>query len=118
MTAHLGTRVVAQLIMEAQPRPILAPGAEGLISRLPMRQVMGHQAPGTAAAPHLLAAIDDFPDRILAGSTAGLLWRQQGLQDLPRLIGQVGRVGQALACQRRRSFSSQGGPWAQGVQRL
>jgi hypothetical protein len=118
MAAHLGAHVVAQLIMEAPPRPVLAPGAEGLIGGLPLRQIMRHQPPGTAAAQHILDAIDDFPQRVLAGSTAGLLWRQQGLQDLPLRTGHVCRVGQALACPRRRSSPPPGGPWAEGVQRL
>jgi ferredoxin len=38
------------LIVETDPGAILAPGAKGLIGRLPMRQIMGHQAPGTATA--------------------------------------------------------------------
>ena len=95
MAAHLGAPVLAQLSLDAQPRPVLAPGAEGLIGRLPMRQIMRHQPPGTAAAPHILDASEDFPDRVLAGSAPRRLRGQQGSQDVPLLIGQVSSVGQS-----------------------
>jgi hypothetical protein len=107
MAPHTGANQVAQLIMEANPCAILAPGAKGLIGRLPLRQIMRHHAPGTATAQHLWDAIDDFTHRVFSGSTAGLLRRQQGLQDLPCLIAQVCRVRQALASHRRGSFPSQ-----------
>jgi hypothetical protein len=53
---------------------------------------MRHQTPGTASAQHILDAIEDLAHRVRAGAPAGLVWRQQGFQDLPLLVGQVGRV--------------------------
>ena len=93
MAAHLGAHTGAQLIMDAHPGPIPAPGAPGLVGGLPMGQIVRHQAPGTTATQDVLNAIEHFAYRVFAGATAGLLWRQQGLQDLPLLIGQVCRIG-------------------------
>ena len=73
MAAHLGAPVCAPLSMEAQPRPVLAPGAEGLRGGLPMRPIVRHHAPGTASAHHLWEAIADVTPRVLAGSPAGLV---------------------------------------------
>ena len=97
MAAHGGADLVAELIVNPEPGAILAPGAKRLIGRLPMRQIVRHQAPGTAAAQHILDAIEHLPHRVLAGSTPRLFWRQQGRQNLPLLISQVSRIGQALA---------------------
>ena len=96
MTPHADAHGVAELIMHADPRAILAPGAPGLIGGLPMGQIMRHQAPGTASAQHILDTIDDFTYRVLAGSPPNLFRRQQGGKDLPLLVGQVTGVGQAL----------------------
>jgi hypothetical protein len=92
--------------MEAHPRAILAPGAKGLRGRLPLRQIMRHHAPGPATAQHLLDAIDDCTPRVLAGSPAGLFWRPERFQDLPLLIGHVGRRGQTLSGHGRLSSPS------------
>jgi hypothetical protein len=64
-----------------------------------MGQVVRHQPPSTAGAQHILHTSEHLPQRVLAGATARLLGRQQGLQELPRLVGQAGRVRQALAYQ-------------------
>jgi hypothetical protein len=42
LAPHAAADLVAELIMNADPGAILAPGAKGLISRLPMRQIMWH----------------------------------------------------------------------------
>jgi hypothetical protein len=95
MTPHAGADLVAELLVDPQPGTILAPGAKRLIDRLPMRQIMRHQAPGTAGAQPRLEAIEHLPHRVLVGSTASLFRWQEGCQDLPRLISQVRGVGQA-----------------------
>jgi hypothetical protein len=97
LTAHAGPDLVAALIVNPEPGAILAPGAEGLINRLPMRQIVRHEAPGTAATQDVLDAIDHLASRVFAGSTASLFGRQEGGQDLPLLLSQVRRVSQALA---------------------
>ena len=76
MTPHAGSEPLAEVIVEAPPRAVPAPGTKALIGRLPRRQIMRHQAPGTATAQHILEAIDDFTHRVLAGSPAGLFWWQ------------------------------------------
>ena len=50
MTPHARADLVTQLIVNSEPGAVVTPGAKGLIGRLPVRQIMRHQAPGTAAA--------------------------------------------------------------------
>jgi hypothetical protein len=78
MTPHAGPDLVAELIVNPEPGAILASGAEGLIRRLPMRQIVRHEAPGTAATQDVLDAIDHLAYRVFAGSTARLFGWQEG----------------------------------------
>ena len=66
--------------MKTHPCAVLPPGAEGLIGRRPLRQIVRHSAPGPAAAPHGLEAMAHLPQRLLAGATAELRWRQQDVR--------------------------------------
>jgi hypothetical protein len=95
MTPHARTQVVAELIVNPEPGAILAPGAPGLLGRLPLGQIMRHQAPGTAGAEHILNAIEHLPQGVLAGATASVFRRQERLQDVPLLVRQIRCVGQA-----------------------
>ena len=97
MTPQVDAHGVAALSMHAAPRAILAPGAPGLLGGLPRRQSRRQQAPGPATAPHIVAAMDDCTHRVLTGAPAGLFWRQSRFQDVPLLVGQVCRLGQALS---------------------
>jgi hypothetical protein len=117
VTPHAGTALAAELIVEPPPGPIVAPGATGLIGGLPMRQIVRHHAPRAAAAQHILAAIEHLPQGVCAGTPPGLGRRQEGLQDLPLLIGQVSRVGQTLGGHGRFSLLLQGGSCAEVTQR-
>jgi hypothetical protein len=56
--SHAGADRVAELSVDAHPGAILALGAPGLIRRLPRRQIVRHQAPGTAATQDVLNAIE------------------------------------------------------------
>jgi len=42
-----------------------------------MRQIMRHQAPGTAGVQHILETLDHLTHRVLAGLAPDLCWRQQ-----------------------------------------
>ena len=77
MTAHAHADLLTEVVMNAEPGAILAPGAQGLVGGLPMRQIMGHQALGAAAAQHILEAIDHLPHRVFAGSSSWLFRREQ-----------------------------------------
>jgi hypothetical protein len=68
--------------MNMDPDAILALGAKGLISHLPMRQIVRHQAPGTASAQHILDAIEHLAHGVFPRSTASLFRRQEGCQNL------------------------------------
>ncbi len=61
MAPHARPDLVAELIVNLEPGAILAPGAKGLISGLPIGQVVWHQAPGTTATQDVLDAIDHLP---------------------------------------------------------
>jgi hypothetical protein len=94
VASHTGADLGAELIVDAEPRAILAPGAKGLIGRLPMRQIMRHQAPRTAGAQHILDAIEHLTHGVFARSTTRFFRWQEGLQNLPLLVGKVCGVGQ------------------------
>jgi hypothetical protein len=115
---HPHADLLAAVVMQALPSAVLPPGAEGLMRRLLMREMVRHSTPGTAATQDVLEAIDHLTDRVCTGSTASLFWRQEGGQELPLLISQVRRVGQALEGHRRRAFPSQDGSDAKVAQRL
>jgi hypothetical protein len=97
VAAHVGAHAVAELIMNAPPRAILPPGRTGLIGGLPMWQIMGHQAPGTAGAPPRLDAMPHLAHGVCAPSTTCFFQWQEGLQALPLLGAEVCGVGQAPA---------------------
>ncbi len=48
MAPHAGAHGFTELIVDAPPGAILTPGAQIVLGRLPRRQIMRHQAPGTA----------------------------------------------------------------------
>jgi len=54
---------------------------------------MGQQVPGTAGAEHVEDRVEDFADVRLAGPASARRRGQQGPDDLPLGIGQVGLVG-------------------------
>ena len=95
MTPHASADLVAELIVHLKPGAVVAPGARGLLGGLPMGPIVRQPAPGTAAPQSGLDAMAHLPYRLLAGSTASLVWRQQGCQHLPLLISQVRGGGQA-----------------------
>jgi hypothetical protein len=55
--------------MDAEPGAITVPGAKLLIRHLPMGQIMRPQALGTAAARHILDAINRFSHEVFVGSS-------------------------------------------------
>jgi hypothetical protein len=117
MTSHAGADLVAELSMHLEPGAIVAPGAKGLIGRLPMRHIVGHQTPGTASAQHLLETIEDLPHQILAGGTASRFWWQQGSQDRPLLVAEIRGVAQAPGRHRRFSVRVQDQSWTEATER-
>jgi hypothetical protein len=62
---------MAKLVVDPEPAAILTPAAKALIGRLPMRQIMRHQTPGTAAPQHILDAIEHLTQRIFTWSASG-----------------------------------------------
>jgi hypothetical protein len=92
---HGSADCVAELIVDPPPGAILAPGAKGLIGRLPMGQIMRHQAPDTTVAQPILDTIEHLSQGVLTGSTTSLCRRQEGRQDGLLLLGQICGVGEA-----------------------
>lgn len=94
MAPHAGPDLVAELIVKPEPGTILPPSAKRLIDRLPMRQIVRHQAPRAAGAQHILDAVEHLSQGVFPGSTASLCrWQQRG-KNLSLLISQVSGVGQ------------------------
>jgi hypothetical protein len=58
MAPHARADLVAELIVNSEPGAILPPGAAGLIRRLPVRQIVRHSTPGTAATQDVLDGIE------------------------------------------------------------
>jgi hypothetical protein len=86
VTPHTGAHAVTELIMNTQPGAILAPGAPGLVGRLPMGQIVWHQAPGTAGAQHVLDAIEHLTQGVFTRSPPSFFRRQEGFQDVLLLV--------------------------------
>jgi hypothetical protein len=77
------------------------PAGEVPVHRLPRREVLWQLPPRTAGAHHVQDAVDDQPARVLLRTPTGLRRRQQRLDQLPLLIGQVRGIPLA-PCQARR----------------
>jgi hypothetical protein len=105
---HASADCVAELIVDALPGAILAPGAKGLIGRLSMGQIMRHQAPSTTGAQPILDTIEHLSHGAFSESTTSLCRRQEGRQDVLLLLGQICGIGQAPGGHGRFSLRWQG----------
>jgi len=85
---HLGP----QGLVDAFQGAILPPPTEIVVNGSPRGEVVGQHPPGTAAAQHIQEGIDDRPQVDGAGSASRFGGRQQGLQQGPLLVLQIGRV--------------------------
>jgi hypothetical protein len=110
VASHTGADLGAALVVDAEPRAILAPG---LVGGLPGRQIVGQQAPGTAGAQHILEALEPLAQGVVAGATPGVFRWQEGLQALPLLGGSIRGRGQALGGHGRFSLPSQAQSWTE-----
>jgi len=89
--AHLLTQGGVDLV----PHPGHAPEAEAGVDGLPGREVVGQHTPSRAGAEVVEQRVEDLT-RVVGGSaalgTAGLGGRQQRLETLPLLVGEIGGV--------------------------
>lgn len=118
LAPHGRATLGAQWLVEAEPGAVRLPGADALIGGLPVRQIVGHQAPGAAAPPHLVKAMHDLSQGVLAGATPSLFGRQEGGQHLPLLVGAIRGVSQASGGHGRVSSRAQDRSCTEAAQRL
>src|SRR5437879_13245267 len=88
--------MLAQSLDREFPRPIVAPGAELLMHRLPAGKIDGHLPPLATGLHHIQKSVHDTAQLILARTPARmtLAWGrlQQGLQYRPLCVRQIARV--------------------------
>ena len=83
----------AQDLVDPLPRAVLAPLAQVGVDVIPVRQVVGHQAPRDAAAQDVEAAVDDPTGIVLALTAPPVVPHQKRLDQRPFRIAQVRRIG-------------------------
>ena len=83
----------AEHVEDLRPGAVEPPPAVVEVDGAPGGQVVGHHPPGDAAADQVEDAVEDLAEVDVAGPAAGLGLGQQGLDELPLLVGQVGGVG-------------------------
>src|SRR5262249_45316185 len=81
-----------QCIIDPLPCAILLPCGKIVIDQLPRWEVMGQHSPLATAPEYVENGVDDFPSRVLDRLRSRLGGWNQWLQDLPLLVGQVGRI--------------------------
>src|SRR5512135_3555183 len=92
--ASLGhAQLLPQGVGDPLPGAIVAPLGEGVVDGALGQQVVRQQLPLAAGAGLVQQGIEDLPYVDLAGPTAGQGGGDQGLDDLPLGVGQVGLVG-------------------------
>src|ERR1700722_1012989 len=84
--------ISSQLIMNPLPVAVLPPNTEIMVSDFPRRQIVRQHPPCSAAAHLIEDSTHDLTPRILGGSTTRLHRRNQRLDAVPLLLGQIGRV--------------------------
>jgi hypothetical protein len=85
--------------MHPLPGAVSAPLAEVVVAGVPGWQVMRHHVPGAAGSQHVEDAVDELAIAVFSwasGSTLSLGLGQEGLDDGPLLIGQVGGIAAAF----------------------
>ena len=83
----------AEGVVDPLPGSVGLPAAEVGVDRLPGREVVGQQPPGTAGAAEVEDSRDQVAVAILAGAAAGFGCRHQVLDVVPLQVRQVGWVG-------------------------
>ena len=83
----------AQGIVDLPPDAVPLPGAVVVEHDAAGRQVVRQHPPGGAGAEDVEDGVGDFPAVVLDGASAGFGWRQQGFQELPFGVVEVGGVG-------------------------
>jgi hypothetical protein len=78
------------------PGAVFAPLPKVVIDDPPGRQVMGQQAPGAASAQQIENAVEHLPLGVFLRAAARLGLGHEMLDQLPCLVGEIGRV--RLAC--------------------
>ncbi len=85
--------VPAQGIVEPLPGAISSPAPKVVIDEAPRRQIIGDKPPGTAGPQDIQDRVDDLPFGIHFRSATWLGSRDQGCENLPFGIIEVGWVG-------------------------
>jgi hypothetical protein len=78
--------------MDDLPGPVPTPLPEIVIHDTPWGQIMGEHAPRSSAARPIEDGIQDLTLRVRFGSPACFGFGHQMLDQMPFLIGQVGRI--------------------------
>src|SRR5215216_4101486 len=86
--AHL----CAQAVVDALPRPVIAPDAEIMVDAFPVRIVLGQHAPLGARDQNVEDRIDDLAHIQAAWPPACLGGRNQIFDTIPVAVSQIGGV--------------------------
>src|SRR6266545_2863397 len=85
----------SQLSVNALQRTVFGPATEISVDAVPMRQILGQIAPRTADALVIEDGVEQFSVGMASRTTSGvqrLLSRNQMANQVPLLIGHVGRI--------------------------
>jgi hypothetical protein len=89
LAANADAEVLAEQLVNVLPSPVQSPQAKVVICRLPRRELVREQPPGTAAANDVEDGVQDLADRAEPWS-ANIFWRWQIRLKARKLgVGQV-----------------------------
>ena len=97
--ARLRPRLFDQCIADLRPHTPLLPPPKVIVDGLPRGQVVGEIAPLAACLEDIQAGVDDFAQGVVSGVSACFGFVaiegafEDGFEDCPFLVGQVGLVG-------------------------
>src|SRR5918995_2744032 len=80
------------------PGAVHAPSPEVVVGGLPRHgEVVREQAPSTPAPEHVEDGVQELSGLVCSGTSAGFCLGDQGLEDLPFIVGEIGRIGSSGA---------------------
>ncbi|KPV54799.1 hypothetical protein SE17_01495 [Kouleothrix aurantiaca] len=86
------THVCPQAIVDALPRPVIAPNTKIMVDTFPVRVIFGQHAPLGASYQNIQDRIDDLTHVQAAWPTTGFSARNQIFDTIPVAVSQIGRV--------------------------
>src|SRR6202043_2648872 len=94
--ARQATDILAQALVNADPSAIVAEAIIIMPRGVPVGQIVGKRSPGAAIAQQVVDAVEHLTQVRLAWPPAGFGRRNHRLDQLPLLVGQIGRISFSL----------------------